>query len=61
MYLNESLIVNFDVKFSKRLHKETVIANQRKLAITRVLKKGTSPKNDEFYLTQIRSIDAKKR
>lgn len=59
MYLNESLIENFNVIFSEELHKETIVDEQRKLAITRVLKKGTLPENDKFYLTQIKSTDAK--
>ena len=59
MYLNESLMENLNVIFSEELYKETIVDKQRKLAITRVLKKGTSPKEDGFYLTQIKSTDAK--
>ena len=59
MYLDSNIEHVLNVEFNKRLHKETVVDVQRKLAITRVLKKGTSPENDEFYLIQIRSIDAK--
>ena len=57
MYLNKNINADISVDFDEVLYKNTAIDEQRKLAISRILKKGISEDQDKFYLTQIRPIN----